>query len=102
MPPLLALPVVLAFFALHAWSQEKGTERPVVRIARASSGAAGQASGMPNPLAQYLESKIPGYSFQVTELPTVEAMQDAFQNGWNSRSSMRYAFPRGRSVTAPA
>ena len=81
MPPLLALPVVLAFFALHAWSQEKGTERPVVRIARASSGAAGQASGMPNPLAQYLESKIPGYSFQVTELPTVEAMQDAFQNG---------------------
>jgi PAS domain S-box-containing protein len=81
MSPRLVLAVALAFSALCSWSQEKGTERPVVRIARVSIGGAEQPPGSPNPLAQYLESQVPGYSFQVTELPTNEALEDAFQNG---------------------
>ena len=81
MSPRLALPTALALFGLCAWSQQKGPQRPVVRIARVSSGTAGQPPGSPNPLAQYLDSKVPGYAFQVFETPTVEALVDAFRNG---------------------
>ena len=81
MPLRAAALVALVFVALHAWSQETGAGRPVVRIGRVEFAPGRERLESLNPLAKYLESKIPGYSFQAIELPSTEALVDAFKNG---------------------
>jgi len=77
----VAVGAVLLLAASSVWSQEKGAGRPVVRIGRVAYAPGGEPSISPNPLAEYLESKIPGYAFEALELPSTEALVDAFKNG---------------------
>jgi PAS domain S-box-containing protein len=80
MAPSAALLVGLALVIPYARSQAQ-TELPVARIGRVAFAPDSGAPLSPNPLVEYLESKVPGYSFQVVEPPTPEALVDAFANG---------------------